>query len=91
MTASIQPPKYPEDTPMMVPSETEIRTTRKPMESDIFEPYITRLRISRPYWSVPNIKVRAMTKSGSLSPVALVVIVPVPASSSMAIVFVRMP
>src|SRR5207249_7249433 len=52
--SSTRPPAYPATRPTAVPITPASATTTTPMTSEIRAPYRTRLRRSRPSWSVPS-------------------------------------
>ena len=54
MTRSIHPPKYPAETPRMVPMQAAKTGDSSPKISELREPWIIRDSTSRPNWSVPS-------------------------------------
>src|ERR671922_605772 len=54
MMKSTLPPKKPEIAPSAMPTKPEMKTTANATSNDTREPWITRLKISRPKLSVPS-------------------------------------
>ena len=54
MTISTQPRKYPAITPSAVPSTSDTQIEVKATSSEMREPWMIRLRMSRPNSSVPS-------------------------------------
>ena len=53
-TMSTRPPTKPLTSPSVTPISTLTTTARTPTSSEIRAPWIMRLRMSRPTWSVPS-------------------------------------
>ena len=53
-TRSAQPPKYPATIPSGTPMSSPIATASTPMSNEIRVPYMSRVAMSRPSWSVPS-------------------------------------
>ena len=54
MTLSVLPPKYPDVAPMSAPVIPATEMTRRPMDSEMRAPNMTREKMSRPSSSVPK-------------------------------------
>ena len=51
---SVQPPMTPHARPTTTPAVSATATAPSPVSRDSRAPVMARLRMSRPYWSVPN-------------------------------------
>ena len=54
MTVSARPPTKPLTRPSVTPTSTLITTASTPTSSEMRAPWMMRLRMSRPTWSVPS-------------------------------------
>ena len=52
---SQRPPRIPARRPRPVPTAPATRTAESPIRTEVLAPWMTRLRMSRPSWSVPRI------------------------------------
>ena len=54
MAWSQSPPRMPATRPRLVPTAPATSTADGPISTEVFAPWTTRLRMSRPSWSVPR-------------------------------------